>query len=241
MIDVIFAHCDAPLPPDFDFDFALAPPRVDSPRLWQKWKSRRMAHFLLSLLFEKHGLSKAQLSQIKRTPSGRPYLPHSEIDFNISHSGEWIAVIFSDSFAKSVVGIDVEHPQKPRRFEALLHHYGNAEELTGLLPPAEHSLPDLASRFYLSWCLREAILKTQGIGIVKLSEVRHFPQSKQIFSAHCPQGSLAFYHQLPFFLAYFWQKDAPTPTLWQWTGSSPVLQKVEQIQPLVYSVNQEKE
>lgn len=235
MIDVIFAHCDAPLPEDFHFE--LAPPVSDTPRLWQKWKSRRMAHFLLSQLFEKHGLAAAQLKQIERTPSGRPYLPNSEIDFNISHSGQWIALIFSRSFTKSVVGIDVEHPQKPRRFEALLRHYANTEELEGLLPPAYHPLPDLASRFYLSWCLREAILKTQGIGIVKLSEVRHLPASAQILSAHCPQGWLAFYPQLPCFMAYFWQKNAPTPTLWQWTGN---LQKIEQIQPLIYAVNQEK-
>lgn len=234
MIDVILAHYDAPLPAGFQFD--LSAPKSDSPRLQQKWKCRRMAHFLLSLLFEKHGLAADQLQQIQRTASGRPYLPNSEIDFNISHSGEWVAVIFSSRFA-NVVGIDIEHPQKPRRFEALLHHYANREELDGLLPPDSHSLPDLASRFYLSWCLREAILKTQGVGIVKLSEVRHFPAEKQIFSAHCPQGWLAFYSQLPCFMAYFWQKDETAPKLWQWTGN---LQKVEQIQPLIYSVNPEK-
>ena len=106
-----------------------------------------------------------------------------------------------------------------------------------LLEPAKHPLPDLASRFYLSWCLREAILKTQGVGIMALNEVRHLPESQQLFSSHCPKGCLHFYHQLPFFLAYFWQTfplAKTKPNLWQWTGD---WQKIDQIQPLVYQVN----
>lgn len=229
-VEILFAHCDAPLPTDFAFP---PPPENALPRLRQKWKCRRMAHFLLGEWLARKGLDRTLLNEIQRTESGRPYLNHSEIDFNISHSGEWVAVIFSKNVAKKAVGIDIEHPQKTRRFEDLIRHYANREELDALLFENKTPLNALSQRFYLSWCLREAILKSQGVGIVKLSEVRHLPAERQIYSAHCPKGTLHFYHQLPFFLAYFYEENA-TPTVWQWAGD---WQKITEIQPLVYHVN----
>lgn len=236
MIEVCFAHCDAPLPKDFHFN--LPPPSEDAlPRLWQRWKSRRMAHFLLTELGKRQGIEAVNFTQIQREANGRPYIMLDGVDFNMSHSGDWVAVMLSKSHPKTIVGIDIEHPQRVRRFEALLRHYADEAECLALLEPAKHPLPDLASRFYLSWCLREAILKTQGVGIMALNEVHHLPESQQLFSSHCPKGCLHFYHQLPFFLAYFWQTFPLTktkPNLWQWTGD---WQKIDQIQPLVYQVN----
>ena len=84
---------------------------------------------------------------------------------------------------KSAVGIDIEFPKK-RNFSALMAHFA---------PQAEQEWfakqPDTEQAFYRCWCLREAVLKSQGVGIVKLSSVVHLPERLQIFSDYCPKGN----------------------------------------------------
>lgn len=230
IIEVVFAHHNEPIPLPF------LPPKALSERQLQRWKSRRCAQFLLEKLFEKYQLPMNLLDDIQRTQSGRPFVRHEYIDFNISHSGEWVAVIFCYHKSKLQVGIDIEHPQKVRRYADLLHYYANAEELDGLLAQNHTPFTDLADRFYLSWCLHEAVLKSQGVGIVKLSEVQHFPQQRIIRSAYCPSGTLHFYHQLPFYLCYFYQDLSDSlAVLSEWKDGK--LQKISDFQPLVYQVN----
>lgn len=234
-LQIVFAHIDEPLP----LAFATTPPSHLSERLLRKWKSRRTAQFLLHSLFQQNNLTPNLLDEIQRSVSDRPYLAHPKIDFNISHSGDWAAVIFSLTTPKRAVGIDIEHPQKIRRYWDLLRYFADKQEIleiaNGKILP---SLDCLQSRFYLSWCLREAVLKSQGVGIVKLSEVRHSLSQQQILSAHCPKGKLHFYHQLPFYLAGFFEQSdfmlSSQPTLSQWRNG-----QIEPIQasPIIYQVN----
>lgn len=216
-IEVVFMHQDEILP--CDFNYPQMPNRLNTKQI-SKWKSRRSAHFLLTMLFKKYQLDLTLLENIQHTKSGRPFVDSKQIDFNISHSGEWIAVIFSQNFTKLAVGIDIEHPQKIRRYADLIRYYANTEEQEVLLDEGCSLLENLAQRFYLSWCLREAILKSQGIGIVKLSEVRHLPIQKQIFSDYCPSGKLHFITELPFYLSYFYEQSEnmllSSPKLHQW-------------------------
>lgn len=236
-LGVFFAHHDEPLPDTVTLNYPTPPPRATlSARQWKKWKSQRMAFFLLHKIFEQHQLDVTQLQEIARTQSGRPYLADPRIDFNISHSGEWVAVIFSLSTPKIRVGIDIEHPQKTRRYWELLHYYASSSEITEIQNAA--ILPQLVSleqRFYLSWCLREAVLKSQGVGIAKLSEVQHVLHQQKIYSAYCPAGILCFYHQLPFYLAYFCEPTATLPPLMQWQNQQ--FQLIDQLSPLIYQVN----
>ncbi|AFU19630.1 4'-phosphopantetheinyl transferase family protein [Actinobacillus suis] len=230
IIEVVFAHYDEPIPLPF------LPPAELSERQLKRWKSRRTAHFLLTQLFEKYQLPLNLLDDIQRTQSGRPFVQHENIDFNISHSGEWVAVIFCYHKSKLQVGIDIEHPQKIRRYADLLRHYANAEEIEGLLERNHTPFTELADRFYLSWCLHEAVLKSQGVGIVKLSEVQHLPLQRIVRSAYCPAGTLHFYHQLPFYLCYFYQDLANSlAIISEWKDGK--LQKISDFQPLVYQVN----
>lgn len=200
-----------------------------------KWKSRRLAQMLLPDLAEKLGVEMS-LAQIQRTASGRPFVPNSGWDFNISHSGEWVALVCARTEPPTVVGIDIEHPQKPRRFFDLLAHFASDEERCELLDfEACPELAGLETRFYLSWCLREAVLKSQGVGIAKLSSVTHCLREKQIFTPHCPTGRLYFYSQLPFFLAAFFEAEDPLPSLYQWQKKR--WKRLENLQPRVYAVN----
>lgn len=239
-IDVVFIHRQEPLPSDFRYppiSEKSMPEKLNEQQQY-KWQSRRAAHFLLTKLFEKYRLDLALLENIQHTKSGRPFVDCEQIDFNISHSGDWIAVIFCYAFAKSAVGIDIEHPQKTRRYQDLIRYYANAEEQQFLLAENCTLLNNLPERFYLSWCLREAILKSQGVGIVKLSEVRHLPQSRQIFSAHCPKGKLHFVAELPFYLSYFYSLpqnmllSEPKVSQWQAGSFQP-----KPCHSLIYDVN----
>ncbi len=240
-LQIIFAHNDEAIPNEF-LNYAKPTEKsfeTLSARQIKKWKSRRMAYFLLHQLFEKYHLDKSLLTNIAKTESGRPYIEHSEIDFNISHSGDWVAIIFSYQSPKKVVGIDIEHPQKIRCFNDLLHYYASEQEIAEI--NNHHLLSELSSlesRFYLSWCLREAVLKSQGAGIIKLSEVNHSLRKQQITTAYSPTGKLYFYHQLPFYLAYFFehtQTMLSLPKLSQWKNGKYI--SFHYLNPIIYQVN----
>ncbi|MDP8101284.1 4'-phosphopantetheinyl transferase family protein [Phocoenobacter atlanticus] len=228
-LEIVFARND-------EYLWANDVPAVDeslNTRQIQKWKSRQTARFLLTQLFEKYQLDLNLLNNIQKTSTGRPFVTDERIDFNISHSGDWVAVIFSYSSHKKVVGIDIEAPKKTRCYKALLDYYASELEKDYLLKDPDK----LVEHFYLSWCLREAILKSQGVGIVKLREVSHSPTQKTIECKYCPTGRLHFFNQLPFYLCYFFEGSA-VPEISQYHQGN--LQKIEKILPLVYQVNKEK-
>lgn len=240
-LHIIFSHHDEDIPDTF-LDYAKPKNILEqtlSERQIKKWKSRRMAYFLLNQLFEKFNLDTHLLNQIEKTASGRPFISHPDIDFNISHSGDWVAIIFSYHNPLKAVGIDIEHPQKVRRFNDLLHYYASEQEITEILNPK--ILPELTSldaRFYLSWCLREAVLKSQGVGIVKLKEVTHSLSKQTLTTAYSPSGHLHFYYQLPFYLAYFFEQSQSMlslPILQQWHNNQFI--PLTDIQPIIYQVN----
>ncbi|MDH2924674.1 4'-phosphopantetheinyl transferase [Nicoletella semolina] len=237
-IEVIFAHHNEPIPAEF-LDFRQSNLMPMSARQLAKWKSRRMAYFLLDQLCQKYQIETSLLDQINKTHSGRPYLSHPNIDFNISHSGEWVAIIFNISQPKRYVGIDIEHPQKTRPYLKLLDYYADTTEIQQIQDcKILADLDRLEDRFYLSWCLREAVLKSQGVGIVKLSEVKHRLDQQTIHSNYCPKGILHFYSSLPFYLAFFLenisQHNVAIP-IWQWKNQQ--YHAITGLQPIVYRVN----
>lgn len=205
----------------------------DNPRVKQRWQCRRLAHFLLWQLLKTAEKPTALLAQISRTETDRPQFPFSDFDFNISHSGDWVAVILhiSPPGEKSAVGIDIESPSKARPYLALLEHFASAEEIHWF---QQQTNPK--SAFYRIWCLREAVLKSQGVGIAKLSEVTHQPETLQIFSAHCPRGQLLFTDELPFYLAFFVNQAAiKSPHFLAWDGTH--LQAQRLVHKIHYDVN----
>lgn len=234
-LQILFARNDEILPAVF----AAKPPPALSGRRLNKWKSRRTAHFLLYQLFQQNGLAPMLLNDIRRSRSDRPYLDHPYIDFNISHSGDWVAIIFALSQPKRAVGIDIEHPQKRRRYGDLLRYFADAQEIAEI---GDHKiLPELdrlQSRFYLSWCLREAVLKSQGVGIVKLSAVQHSLSQRRITCGYCSTGKLYFYRQMPFYLAAFFEQSdfmlSLQPELAQWRNGQIV---PISFSPIIYQVN----
>ena len=220
------------IPAELLSDSLRFPPN-DNARVRQRWQCRRLAHFLLWHLCKTAEIPTALLGQISRTETDRPQFPFSELDFNISHSGDWVAVILhiSPPGEKSAVGIDIESPSKERPYLALLEHFASAEEITWF---QQQTNPK--SAFYRIWCLREAVLKSQGVGIAKLSEVTHQPETLQIVSAHCPRGQLLFTDELPFYLAFFVNQESSTlPQCFVWSDHALVSQQMPD--SVCYEVN----
>ena len=189
------------IPAELLSDSLRLPPN-DNARVRQRWQCRRLAHFLLWHLCKTAEIPTALLGQISRTLTGRPQFPVTHIDFNISHSGDWVAVILNVSKhsdeSQPIVGIDIELHKTHRNLTALLTHFATQSELDWFA-----SQQDQTAAFYRCWCVREALLKSQGVGIAKLSEVSHSPQLDLLHSAHCPRGRLLFSAELPFYLAAF--------------------------------------
>lgn len=144
--------------------------------------------FFALAVIKNSGKPTALLGKIYRTQSGRPQFPVENIDFNISHSGDWVAVLLHiNESEKSAVGIDIEFSKK-RNFSALMAHFAPQAEQEWFAKQLDEE-----QAFYRCWCLREAVLKSQGVGIVKLSSVVHLPERLQIFSDYCPKGGIDLY------------------------------------------------
>lgn len=85
----------------------------------------------------------------------KPLLADGALHFNLSHSGDWVALITS---RRGPVGIDVEQPSPN----------GGDLPMEMVLNPAdrfETETADAAQRFYTSWTLKEAMSKTDGRGL----------------------------------------------------------------------------
>lgn len=202
----------------------------ENPRVSQRHQCRRLAHFLLWQLLKIARKPTALLAQIQRTKSGRPYFPNESIDFNISHSGDWVAVMLDvKNEGKSAVGIDIEFP-KTRNFQALMAHIAPRAEADWFIHQTSQE-----KAFYRCWCLREAVLKSQGVGIVKLSNVCHLPCEQKIFSDYCPQGQLWFTDELPFYFAAFANHQENSPHFYQWNGEHLQAEMLNHL--IVYHVN----
>ncbi|GGI25682.1 4'-phosphopantetheinyl transferase family protein [Pedobacter mendelii] len=81
----------------------------------------------------------------------KPYI--NDINFNISHSGDYVVIAFSTYS----VGIDIEAINPVLDYQELIHQCFNGEEIKKII--------DLDS-FYLFWTRKESLLKATGEGLI---------------------------------------------------------------------------
>lgn len=81
------------------------------------------------------------------------------VDFNLSHSGEWVACAVG---LHCQLGVDIESPRRRRSYRALAAEYFAESESRQL---AELPEEQCRQRFYELWTLKESYLKTRKLGI----------------------------------------------------------------------------
>lgn len=99
----------------------------------------------------------------------KPLLAGGALHFNLSHSGNWVALIIC---RPAPVGIDIEHPSP----------HGGDLPVEMVLNPADRfeiEPIDATQRFYASWTLKEAMSKTDGRGLDRAFDgIRFEPTEK---------------------------------------------------------------
>lgn len=96
--------------------------------------------------------------RFRRGPQGRPALaaPALNLGFNLSHSGDWLALVVSGGMA---VGVDLEYCDDRRDVLKLARRLFRAAELADL---QACDAAGRSSRFYDYWTLKEAHIKAVG-------------------------------------------------------------------------------
>lgn len=108
---------------------------------------------------------------------GKPYLDNRKLEFNVSHSGAWLAVAVS----QHAVGIDVEQfPSRPRPWLKLAERFFTATETSWL-----HEQPESeqAQQFIRMWTQKEAALKAIGCGLSQHLQALDLQAGRQQISA----------------------------------------------------------
>lgn len=113
--------------------------------------------FLRAVLARYARAAPAQM-RFTRQAQGKPVLaaPVLPLDFNLSDSGDWLAMVVSDGAA---VGIDLEYCDSGRDVLKLARRFFSAAELADL---QACSAAERISRFYDYWTLKEAHIKAAG-------------------------------------------------------------------------------
>ena len=119
-----------------------------------------ISHGILRQLLAKQINKSAAEIHIAKTEFGKPFLPdYPELSFNMSHSGDILAVAIS---SKCQIGIDVERYKNRHNWEGLVKKCFAREEADYWysLDKAERS-----RAFYQFWVKKEALVKAVGKGI----------------------------------------------------------------------------
>ena len=160
MITVLYASFDEPLSEErWQHYISQVPPDIQNKILcYHRWQDRHACLFgklLLSEGLNLYGYSPETLNHLSYTAFGRPYLNNSSIDFNISHSGQYVVCAITE-YRK--IGIDIEMIKQI--------------DLSGFeryMIPKEweeiHRSESPYDIFYSYWTKKESVLKAYGYGL----------------------------------------------------------------------------
>lgn len=136
---------------------------------WQDRKLNIAGKILLMLGFEKYGLDSKYICDLKYTKYGRPHIEELNIDFNISHSGEYVLCALSKSLK---LGIDIEEKNEDLDYRTFSNIF-NSKELNQI----KHS-ENKIEKFYDYWTSKESVIKAIGKGLsLPLKEIKIYKES----------------------------------------------------------------
>lgn len=106
---------------------------------------------------------------LRRTIQGKPYLEGSDIQFSLSHSGQWLMLAIT---RVALIGVDIEQPRPQRDISAIAERYFHPDETAALQKLGAGTAQ--IDRFYRLWTLKEAFFKALGTGISAGLDKIHF-------------------------------------------------------------------
>jgi phosphopantetheinyl transferase len=145
---------------------------LDTSTSYAFWKDQlrtEVGLILIQHLLTNAGIDEQRLQTLTRNRFGKPFLPHHNLDFNVSHSENIVVAAFSTT--KSV-GIDIEHNRSVdvAAYRSFFH-------------PQERSFIESANtlnKFFEVWTKKESLLKARGVGFqVDLATVNIFKSTDE--------------------------------------------------------------
>ncbi len=129
--------------------------RITRYKHWQDRQTGLFSRLLLIKGLADFGIQPTALYDLKYTNHKRPYLDNG-VDFNISHSGDWVLCAISDTHQ---VGVDIEQVRSVplSDFEHMLSTT-EKQQIEATLNPYQV--------FYDLWTRKEAVAKAEGSGLM---------------------------------------------------------------------------
>jgi len=92
-------------------------------------------------------------------PYGKPELTNHNLEFNLSHSGDFALIAVTQKYK---VGVDVEYIRSNSDPESIAERFFSTSEFSELisLPPEQRT-----TGFFNCWTRKEAYIKAQGLGL----------------------------------------------------------------------------
>jgi 4'-phosphopantetheinyl transferase len=101
-----------------------------------------------------------KLEQLSYTEKGKPYFENVGFQFNISHSGDWVALVTDE---KNPCGVDIEMHRKIN-WNLFESNFTPTEWQTILIAP------DPRLQFFEYWAIKESVIKADGRGVAVLKK-----------------------------------------------------------------------
>jgi len=177
MIHVLFTCFDSEIPDEQrEYYLRKMPDSIrDKINRYVRWQDRQDGLFgkllLLKGLAEYGGYSSDCLKSLSYNDFGRPFID-SDIDFNISHSGDYVVCAVAD---REKVGIDIEkiRPIVLSDFKNYMT-YREWEDIA-----ASDRQYD---RFYEHWTMKESVIKAEGRGLsIPLTDIRLYQGKAAVY------------------------------------------------------------
>jgi 4'-phosphopantetheinyl transferase len=121
------------------------------------------AHVFKRNVLARHLKCKARDVGIDIEPDRRPILSHyapEQIDFNLSHSRDWVIVAVSENLNR--VGVDIEFQRADLDYAGMAERVFSTAEQKQLASLKGHARQ---SYFYRIWTIKESISKALGLGM----------------------------------------------------------------------------
>ena len=121
-------------------------------------RSYIISHAYLRRILAEHLACKPLDLMFEKNAQGKPFLPDTRIQFNLSHSGDYALIALSDA----PVGIDIERHKPARDVLAIAQRYFTPTEYLYIKNQDDQNK---TSTFYDVWSAKEAYVKALGEGI----------------------------------------------------------------------------